>query len=669
MSDSVRERIEKLRETIEYHNYRYYVLDDPEISDYEYDQLMAELIRLETEHPEYLTKNSPSQRVGGEAISAFTTVIHRVALLSLNNAYDLDELRKFDFRTRQTLGRQPQYVVELKIDGLAVSLVYENGVLLRGATRGDGIIGEDVTHNIRTISSIPLRLRTQEPLNIEIRGEVFMSRHDFEEVNKERTSENQSPFANPRNAAAGSVRQLDPKVAARRRLDMFAYGIGYLEGKKAPVTHWESLEFIKELGFKVNRHSTVCKDIDGVIEYCEMWQDKRETLPYDIDGIVVKVDSISDQNQLGYTAKSPRWAVAFKFPAKQQTTIVKDIKAQVGRTGVLTPLAILEPVEVGGSIVSKATLHNEDYIKEKDIRIGDTVIVQKAGDVIPEIVKVITTKRIGNELPFVMPQICPDCKGRVRRELGEAAIRCINTSCPSRLKEGLQHFVSRDAMNIEGIGPALITQLIENDLVRNAADIYELNGHDLLMLEHVREKSVFKLLDAIEKSKDNALHRLLFGLGIRHVGQRVAKILAEHFGSMDRLMSADIDELMSIEEIGETIAGSIKDFFSEEHNISLVKKLALLGVNMVEGKTRSTEEKMPLTGKKFVFTGTLEKWDRNEVKQLVEKVGGIVLSQVSKNTDYVVVGSNPGSKAEKAQMLSIPVLTEAEFEALLEKDH
>lgn len=666
MSESIRERIQKLREVIEYHNYRYYVLDDPEISDYEYDQLLAELAGLESEYPEYLTETSPTQRVGGQPISSFETVTHRVPLLSLNNAYDLDELRAFDERLRRTLGEQPEYVVELKIDGLAVSLLYENGVLLWGATRGDGVTGEDVTHNIRVIPSIPLRLRTKEPLEIEIRGEVYMSRLDFEKVNKERAEQNESLFANPRNAAAGSLRQLDPRIVRKRRLNMFAYGIGYISGREAPKTHWESLQLIRELGLRVNEHAALCESIDAVIEYCAKWQEERDTLPYDIDGIVIKVNSILKQNQLGFTSKGPRWAIAYKFPPKQRTTVVKEIKVQVGRTGVLTPLAILDTVEVDGSMVSKATLHNEDYIKEKDIRIGDTVVIQKAGDIIPEVVKVITGKRTGNEIPFVMPQECPDCGSKVKREPGEVATRCVNASCPSRLKEGLEHFVSRNAMNIEGMGPRLITQLVERGLVKDAADIYELSGSDLLMLERMGEKSVLKLLDAIEMSKQNPLNRLLFGLGIRHVGERAAKVLAKHFGSMDRLMRADIPELTAVEEIGEVIARSIKDFFSEEQNVNLIKRLESHGVNMVEEETREVQSQS-LQGKRFVFTGTLERWGRTEAKRIVESLGGVVSSQVSGNTDYVVVGSKPGSKADKARQLGVPMLTEEEFEVLIAK--
>lgn len=666
MSEFVREKIEKLRESIEYHNYKYYVLDDPEISDYEYDQLVSELVDLETEYPEYLTEDSPTQRVGGKAASSFATVTHEVPLLSLNNAYDLGELRSFDDRLRRTLGEQPEYVVELKIDGLAVSLIYENGRLLRGATRGDGVTGEDVTHNIKTIPSIPLRLRTSEPLDIEIRGEIYMGKQDFARVNKERSRQDASLFANPRNAAAGSLRQLDPNIAAKRRLNMFAYGIGYIRGRKDPDTHWEALQLIRNLGFRVNENSVVCENMDTVIQYCEKWQQERELLPYDIDGIVIKVNAISKQNQLGFTSKGPRWAIAFKFPPKQRTTIVKDIKLQVGRTGVLTPLAILETVEVDGSMVSKATLHNEDYIREKDIRIGDTVIVQKAGDIIPEVVKVITSKRTGDERPFVMPKTCPDCGSLVTRALGEAATRCINISCPQRLKEGLEHFVSRNAMNIEGIGPSLITQLVERGLVRDVADIYELNGNDLLMLERMGEKSVFKLLSAIAASKKNPLHRLLFGLGIRHVGERAAKTLARHFGSMNRLMSADIQELTDVEEIGDVIATSIKSFFGEEHNVSLVRRLVSLGVNMVEEEVVEPRE-LPLVGKRFVFTGTLERWGRNEAKEIVESLGGIVSSQVGRNTDYVVIGDKPGSKADKAQELGISMLTEDEFENLVKK--
>ncbi len=524
--NAAEKEIERLRAEINHHNYRYYVLDDPEISDYQYDMLMKRLQELEKEYPELVTEDSPTQRVGGAPISVFESVVHPRPMLSLSNSYSYDELREFDKRVRKFLGRDHHgYVAELKIDGLAVSLTYENGMFVRGATRGDGEVGEDITQNLRTIKAIPLRLMVNDVRNLEVRGEVYLPKSEFEALNKKRLAEGQPLFANPRNAAAGSLRQLNPKVTAERRLSIFLYTVGYIEGREFE-THFESLEFLKELGFRVNPHIRRCKNIDDVIAYCEEWGEKRDDLPYEIDGIVVKIDRLDEQAALGFTAKSPRWAMAYKFPARQETTKVKDIIVQVGRTGALTPLAILEPVEVAGSTVSRATLHNEDIIRMKDVRIGDTVVIQKAGDVIPEIVKVIESLRDGNERIFRMPTECPECGSPVVRRDGEAVSRCENTRCPAQIREGLIHFASRDAMNIEGMGPAVINQLIENNIISNPADIYDITFDELVRIERMGEKSARNLLDAIENSKESPFYKVLFALGIRHVGEGVARVLA-----------------------------------------------------------------------------------------------------------------------------------------------
>lgn len=663
--DKARIRAEELRREIEYHNHRYYVIDEPSISDAQYDTLVGELQKLESRFPQLITPDSPTQRVGGKPREGFVTVSHRIPMLSLSNAFNEAELRDFDRRVRAALpGESVEYVVELKIDGLAVSLWYENDVLVRGATRGDGEVGEDITPNIKTIRSIPLRL--DESISVlEVRGEVYMSKESFLQLNKAREEAGEPLFANPRNAAAGSLRQLDPAVTASRQLSIFVYALGYNEEFNLPK-HALALDKLKQLRFSVNPHIRLFQDMDGVISYCNEWQLTRFDLPYAIDGIVVKVNSLDQQNRLGATLKSPRWAIAYKFPPEQAQTKVKDIIIRVGRTGVLTPTAILQPVRLAGTTVTKATLHNEDIIKEKDIRIGDTVLIHKAGDVIPEIIEVIKGERTGIEKPFFMPTQCPECGSEVVRPEGEAGVRCTGPNCPAQLWENLIHFVSRGAMDIVGLGPAVVAQLLSANLIKNAADLYSLKFDELVKLERMGAKSATNLLNAIENSKDNPLHRLLVALGIRHVGERAAKILAKHFGSMEKLMQTPVEELVAIPEIGPKIAESVSNYFAQEQNQMLIEKLSQAGVNM---KAKSPDELStgPLTGKSFVLTGGLNTLTRQEAQELIEKKGGKVASGVSKKTDYVVVGENPGSKYEKALKLGIPILNEQDLLELLNK--
>ena len=655
-------RIKELREQINYHNYRYYVLDDPVISDAEFDQLMRELERLEAEHPELVTPDSPTQRVGAPPSEAFATVEHRVPMLSLANAFSPEELRAFDARARKLAEvDRLEYVCEPKLDGLAVSLVYENGVLVRGATRGDGERGEDVTANLRTIRAVPLRLR--RPLTIEVRGEVIIRHEDFRRLNEERAARGEPLFANPRNAAAGSVRQLDPRVTASRPLDIFFYAIGYMEGEP-PATHAELLDLLRELGFKVNPESRLVPDIEAAIQWCLDFEQKRPSLPYAVDGAVLKVNDRRLYERLGTTAKTPRWAIAYKFATEQAITQVEDIVVNVGRTGAVTPMARLVPVQVGGVTVSRATLHNEDYIRSKDIRIGDWVVIQRAGDVIPEVVRVLTERRTGQEREFRMPTECPECGGPVVRPPGEAVARCTNTKCPGRLLERLIHFVSRDAMNVEGMGPALIEQLVEKGLVQDAADIYRLRHDQLASLERMGDKSASNVLASIEASKDAGLERLLFALGIRHVGENVARDIAQHFGDIDRLMAASFDELLDVPSVGEKIARSVLDYFADEENRALIERLREAGVRMTASR-KAAAAGGKLAGKRIVVTGTLSRYTRREVEELIRRHGGEVSSSVSRNTDFVVAGENPGSKLEKARQLGVPVLTEEQLEELI----
>lgn len=660
------QRISELRETINRHNRLYHVEDRPEITDQEYDQLLRELHQLEQEHPDLITPDSPTQRVGGEPLPFFEKVTHTTPMLSLDNAFGEDDLRNFDRRVKEVIGNQPvEYVCELKIDGLAVSLRYENGLFVRGATRGDGTTGEDITQNLKTIRSIPLRIN--RPLTLEVRGEAYMPKRAFEMLNAERAERGEPLFANPRNSAAGSLRQLDPKVAASRQLDIFIYGLAGLEGE--PISsHKEALDFLEELGFKVNPERRVFDNIEDVIAFVQSWTEKRPHLPYEIDGMVIKVSSYAQQQELGFTAKSPRWAVAYKFPAEEVVTVLEDIEVSVGRTGVVTPTALLKPVSIAGTIVKRASLHNEDIIREKGIMLGDHVIVRKAGDIIPEIVGVLPERRTGAERPFHMPTHCPECGSELIRLEEEVALRCINPGCPALVREGIIHFVSRQAMNIEGLGEKVVAQLFEEKLVQDAADLYYLHEkRDVLIgLERMGEKSVDNMLAAIEESKQNSLEKLLFGLGIRLVGAKAARVLAEHFGHMDELRQATAEQLMTIEEIGPKMAESIVTYFSMPQVDELLRKLKAAGVNMeYKGVRAEAGADLPLAGKTVVLTGTLTSMTRQEAEEKIVLLGGKVTGSVSKKTDLVIAGEKAGSKLEKAEKLGIPVWDEAAFLALL----
>ncbi|TDT58406.1 NAD-dependent DNA ligase LigA [Fonticella tunisiensis] len=658
--EDIKKRIDELRQIIEEHNYNYYVLDNPTISDYEYDKLMNELKRLEKEHPEYFDINSPTQRVGGKPLKEFNQVEHAVPMLSLQDVFSFEELMEWNERVKSAV-KDAEYVVELKIDGLSVSLLYENGELVRGATRGDGNIGEDVTQNIRTIRSIPLKIKDKNLL--EVRGEVYMPRKAFEILNIQREEMEEPLFANPRNAAAGSLRQLDPKITADRKLDIFIFNIQRYGG--APFkTHREALDYLEGLGFKVSPKRMVYKNIEGVIEAIKEIGETRGELPFDIDGVVVKVNELDKREILGQTAKTPRWAAAYKFPAEQKKTRVKDILVQVGRTGVITPTAILEPVRIAGSTVSRATLHNEDYIKEKDIRIGDSVIIQKAGEIIPEVVEVVFDDRDGDEVEFKMPDICPSCGSKVVRESGEAAVRCTNMSCPAQLKRTIIHFASRDAMNIDGLGPQIIGLLMDNGLIHDAADLYYLKFDDVVKLERMGKKSTQNLLDSIERTKENDIDRLIFGLGIRFIGGKAAKNLARAFKSMDNLMKASYDDLIKVEEIGDKMAQSVLSFFREEHNRRLIEKFREAGLNF-NLKAREGNGRKIFEGMTFVLTGTLSKYTRSEASEIIESLGGKVSSSVSKKTTYVLAGEEAGSKLKKAQDLGVSIISEDDFEKMI----
>lgn len=766
VSDNLKQQAESLRNTIERHNYQYYVLDSPEISDREYDWLMKELINLEAEFPELRTADSPTQRVGGTALTLFNSVRHRVPLLSLDNAFDAEDLKAFDDRVRKGLGNLQtlEYMAELKIDGLTVALTYEKGRLIQAATRGDGVEGEDITSNVRTIKSIPLKLPEGVSVNLGIRGEVYIKKDDFEALNRRQEEAGASPYANPRNLAAGSLRQLDPKVTAGRPLDAFFYDILFLEGTEV-TTQSAGFDLLKAYQFKINPHAQLCVGIEEVIRFCEYWAEHRHELPYEIDGVVVKVNSLTDQTELGFTAKAPRSKIAYKFPAEQVETQVLEIIVNVGRTGVVTPTAVLEPVRVAGSTVSRATLHNEDNIREKDIRIGDRVIIQKAGDVIPEVVCSLPDKRNGNETVFKMPTVCPDCGSEVYREPGESAVRCIGASCPAQLREGIIHFVSRDAMNIEGLGEEIVIQLVNNKIIRDVADLYKLSPGDLLRISSfegdsilallknnialcleklkigigkksaekianiyksfselindspeeictktkikedkiqnlvnfiqqenelilkltmIRDendlknlnlsdlvklglstKAISKLLSNIEESKLRSLSRLLFALGIRHIGESVAREIVSNFDSIDKIMNVQNEELQKIPTIGEKIANSLVKYFNESHNRDLIFKLKSLGVNTVEVKENSNIPQT-LVGKTIVVTGTLVNYNRKEIEETIRNYGGKSSSTVSKNTSFLVAGENAGSKLVDANRLGIQILNELQFKDLLD---
>lgn len=656
--EHAKERILELRELLEKYNYEYHVLDKPSVPDAEYDQLMKELIELENNHPELRDEHSPTSRVGGAALDFFEKVEHTVPMLSLGNAFNDQDLRDFDRRVRDGVGDNVSYVAELKIDGLAVSLLYEDGRFVRGATRGDGTIGEDITNNLKTIRSIPFKLK--DDVMLEVRGEAYMPKKSFQKLNAHREEEGQELFANPRNAAAGSLRQLDPKIAASRNLDIFLYGVGKLEGHSVD-SHDESLTYLSHLGFKTNPEWKKCTNIEEVIEYVNSWQEKRPDLPYEIDGIVIKVNSLYQQEELGFTAKNPRWAIAYKFPAEEVVTKLEGIELNVGRTGVVTPTALLQPVLVAGTTVKRASLHNEDLIREKDIKIGDYVVVKKAGDIIPEVVNVITERRTGDETDFNMPTECPECDSKLERLDGEVALRCLNPQCPAQIREGFIHFVSRNAMNIDGLGEKVVAQLFKEKLIENFADLFKLEREKLLELERMGEKSVDNLLSAIEKSKENSLERLLFGLGIRHVGAKSAKTIAQRFESMDGLMNASKEEFLAVEEIGEKMADSIVLYFSKPEVKDLMEELKSLGMNMeYKGPKLVKVEDLdtPFAGKTVVLTGKLSILTRNEAKEKLERLGAKVTGSVSKNTDMLIAGEDAGSKLDKAKTFGIEIWDE-----------
>ncbi|WP_140944749.1 NAD-dependent DNA ligase LigA [Candidatus Thermokryptus mobilis] len=666
MDPKIIERVEELRKQIREHDYRYYVLAEPIISDFEYDMLMRELIELERQYPELVTPDSPTQRVGGAPTKEFPTVTHPVPMLSLNNAFTIEEIREFDRRVAELLeGEKYRYVAELKFDGVAVRLKYENGILVLGATRGDGVQGDDITNNIKTIRSIPLRLMNPDEkfLNIEVRGEVYMNKVDFERLNEERERLGEKLFANPRNATAGTLKLQDPKLVAQRPLRFFAY---YLMAEGVELeSHYENLQILKRLGFPVCEHVKLCNNIDEVIEFWRYWEERRDDLPYEIDGVVVKVDSIRQQEVLGAIAKSPRWAIAFKFTPRQAQTKLLGITLQVGRVGTITPVAELQPVPLGGVIITRATLHNEDYIKEKDIRVGDTVIVERSGEVIPKIVGVVLEKRPPDAVPFVFPKNCPACGGPIERPAGEANYYCENPECPAQVRARIEHFASRGAMDIEGLGEAIVDKLVTLGFLKNYADIYELHRHKakLVRIEGFGEKSVQNLLNSIENSKKQPFHRVLYAIGIRYVGSEIAKLLADAFGSIDNLMNASVEQISSVYGIGPRIAESVYKFFHDERNLELIRRLKEAGLNFEVKPEEKAKKK--LAGKTFVFTGTLKNFTREEAKEKVEELGGKVSNSVSRKTDYVVVGENPGSKYDKARQLGVRIITEEEFLELI----
>jgi DNA ligase (NAD+) len=653
----VKKEIKKLREEINYHNYKYYIENNPMISDYEFDMLLKKLEALEKEYPEFITPDSPTQRIGGQALEGFTQVVHAIPMLSLDNAYSYDELRQFDERVKKVV-KEIEYMCEPKIDGLSVSLIYENGIFVRGATRGDGIKGDDITANLKTIRSVPLKLRGTVMRNAEVRGEVYFPISAFKKFNKEQEKKGGQVFANPRNAAAGSIRQLDPRIAASRPLDTFLYYI--IQAEKNFKTQDKALEVMRAAGLRVNPLIKKVHSIEEAITYCADLEKKRDTLDYEIDGAVLKVNSFEQQKQLGSTIKHPRWAIAYKFTAKQATTRLHDIVIQVGRTGTLTPVAVLEPVQVGGVTVSRATLHNFDELKRKDIRIGDTVLIERSGDVIPQVVKSITEKRTGHEKVKSIPRKCPVCGTEVVRTLDEVAVRCPNKRCPARLKWRIEYFASRDAMEIDHLGGSTIDKLIDKGLINDIADIYGLTKEDLLRLEGFKDKSAQNLLDSIEKSKQQGLARVIYGLGMRHVGKFASQLLAAHYGSIDGLAKASIEDLTQIKGLGEKTAEAIVTFFATDENMALIQKLKTIGI-------RTKEEKRGghLQGKKFVFTGGLASLSRPDASDLVVKNGGMVLSAVGKDVDYLVVGSEPGSKYEKAKKVGIKIIDEDEFKKLV----
>lgn len=660
---SAQKRIEELISLINYHNEKYYNQDSPEIEDFEYDNLMKELIKLEEENPELKRNDSPSNRVGGKPLDKFEQVVHKIPMLSLSNAYSCEDLKDFDSRVREAVGADVEYVVEFKIDGLSVGLNYNNGIFESGATRGNGIVGENITKNLMTIKNIPLNI--DEKGELTVRGEVYISKKDFEEINKIQEEQDQPLYANPRNLAAGSLRQLDSKLTAKRPLDIFIFNLEDINSKQFK-THSESLEYLKQQGFHVSPEFKVFKTIDEIIEHIKYWTEHREDLGFGIDGMVIKVNNLAQREQMGYTAKSPRWAIAYKFPAERKETKLLDIVVEVGRTGTITPTAVLEPIRLAGTTVSRATLHNEDYINEKDIKINDTVLVQKAGDIIPQVVEVIKEKRTGEEIEFKMPEECPVCGEPTVRLEGEAAVKCINISCPAQIRRGIIHFASREAMDIDGLGESIITLLLKQDLIKDISDLYYLKKEQISVLERMGDKSATNLINAINKSKENDLWRFINGLGIKLIGTKAAKILASEFKDLDKLMNATEQELINLEEFGQTMADSVVEFFKEEKNISVIEKLKEAGVNTKLIESDDADIPKIFEKMKIVLTGTLPTLKRNDAKEMIEKRGGKATSSVSKSTSFVLAGEEAGSKLTKANDLGIKVIDEEKFLQLID---
>lgn len=667
--DEATKKAEELRVQLDRWSREYYVLDQPTVEDYIYDKTYAELVAIEEQYPDLITADSPTQRVGGKILSAFEKVTHDIPLYSLNDVFSKEELLAFDQRVQKAIGHPVDYCCELKIDGLSVSLRYENGEFVRGATRGDGSVGENITENLKTVRSVPIKLK--EPMSIEVRGECFMPKRSFVKLNQKNEEEGKPVFANPRNAAAGSLRQLDSKITAKRNLDTFLYTVADF-GPMQATTQYEALEELDKIGFHTNHEKRLCHSIDEVWEFIEEYHEKRKDLPYEIDGIVIKVNDFSLQDQLGFTVKAPRWATAYKFPPEEVETVIEEIEWTVGRTGVVTPTAIMTPVRVAGTTVSRASLHNGDYIQMKDIRLNDTVQIYKAGDIIPEVAQVILDKRPKDSGPYKMPEHCPVCHSELVHLDEEVALRCINPKCPAQMKEGLNHFVSRNAMNIDGLGPRVLEQMYDKKLVEDVADLYKLTEEELLTLDKIKEKSANNILTAIDNSKDNSVERLIFGLGIRHVGAKAAKILAEHFGDLETLSRSDFESIIQLDAIGDIIADSVVTYFDNEEVHELMEELKQAGVNLEYKGIRSTQLKeveSPFKDKTIVLTGKLTRFTREEAKETIENLGGKVTGSVSKKTDIVVAGEDAGSKLTKAQELGIEVWTEDQMAEALAESH